>query len=415
MIFEYARTAMTFGIRDYMLKPIDNQKLIDNFSEIKLELETKEVVNISNYIQMHLGLFHNEITKEPDLSCRSLFLLFAHAGSLTKRIYGELSPGCQYWSDYDFTRITDCAKEFDAEVLTFPGKYPNERVFAVLFHSPVSNIDPLLVEKIFSNLISDKIFINLTVSQRIEKAEDLHEQSRQLNEIMLTNSVFGSSKILDTSTPLITDITFISEKERNRLELLVFSGFDQLCSDIEKLVKYWQENEYLQIKLLNELDYILVSTCKYLKISNTENIVTAEELLINSVSYNDLFDGLCIEFEKLYNKFHDEHTGAKKLVDTMEQYLIENYNKNLTYETFYNLFGYNQKYITSLFKSAKSISPSKYITRLRMEQAKFLLNKNPETLLKDVAKLVGYDDPLHFSKVFKDYYGQSPSKYIDTH
>ena len=50
-----------------------------------------------------------------------------------------------------------------------------------------------------------------------------------------------------------------------------------------------------------------------------------------------------------------------------------------------------------------------------MEQAKFLLNKNPDTLLKDVAKLVGYDDPLHFSKVFKDYYGQSPSKYIDTH
>jgi len=46
--FEYARTAMSFGIRDYMLKPIDNQKLIDNFNEIKLELETKEVVNISN-------------------------------------------------------------------------------------------------------------------------------------------------------------------------------------------------------------------------------------------------------------------------------------------------------------------------------------------------------------------------------
>jgi len=97
----------------------------------------------------------------------------------------------------------------------------------------------------------------------------------------------------------------------------------------------------------------------------------------------------------------------------MEKYLVENYNKNLTYETFYNLFGYNQKYITSLFKSKKSISPSKYITKLRMERARFLLDKNPEILLKDVSKLVGYDDPLYFSKVFKDYYGQSPSKYTN--
>ncbi len=169
----------------------------------------------------------------------------------------------------------------------------------------------------------------------------------------------------------------------------------------------------MQIKLLYEIDYILVGTCKYLKTHNTQNIVSAEELLVNSVSYDDLFDGLCIEFQKLYNKYHDEHLGAKKLVDTMEQYLIDNYNKSLTYETFYNLFGYNQKYITSLFKSAKSISPSKYITRLRMERAKSLLKKNPEILLKDVAKLVGYEDPLHFSKVFKDYYGQSPSKYAD--
>ncbi len=183
--FEYARTAMSFGIRDYMLKPIDNQKFIDNLSEIKLELDTRERIDISNYIQMHLGLFHNEITKEPDFSCRSLFLFFAHAGTLTKRIYGELNPGYQYWNDHDLNKITDCVQEFDAEVLTFPGKYPNEMVFAVLFNSPVPNIDPLLVERIFSNLLSDKIFINLTVSQKIEKAEDIHEQSRLLNEVML--------------------------------------------------------------------------------------------------------------------------------------------------------------------------------------------------------------------------------------
>jgi len=281
--FEYARTAMRFGVRDYMLKPIDNQKLIDNLGEIKLELDTRKHADISNYIQMHLGLFHNEITKEPDFSCSSLFLFFAHAGTVTKLIYGELSPGCQYWRDYDFSKITDCIKEFGAEVLTFPGKYPNERIFAVLYNSPVSNIDPVLVERIFSSLLSDKIFISLTVSKRIEKAEDIHEQSRQLNEIMLTNSVFGFNKILDTSAPPVSDITFISEKMRKRLELIVFSGFEQLCSDIENLVKYWQENEYVQIKLLYEIDYIITSACKYLKIHDTQNIVTAEELLINSI------------------------------------------------------------------------------------------------------------------------------------
>ena len=44
-----------------------------------------------------------------------------------------------------------------------------------------------------------------------------------------------------------------------------------------------------------------------------------------------------------------------------------------------------------------------------MEQAeKLLRDKLPINLVSD---LVGYSDPFHFSKMFKKYYGISPSQY----
>ena len=66
------------------------------------------------------------------------------------------------------------------------------------------------------------------------------------------------------------------------------------------------------------------------------------------------------------------------------------------------------------FKQAFGLTPQDYLTQLRIENAKCLLNQGRHTDISvaDVAYLSGYYDPLYFSRAFKKYVGISPSAYL---
>ena len=96
----------------------------------------------------------------------------------------------------------------------------------------------------------------------------------------------------------------------------------------------------------------------------------------------------------------------------MKEFLEQNYTQPLSSKVFNEKFGYNEKYITSLYKAQFGITPGKYICELRIALAKQIMRANPYILLKDVAVQTGYMDALYFSRVFKTKEGMSPSKYL---
>ena len=73
-------------------------------------------------------------------------------------------------------------------------------------------------------------------------------------------------------------------------------------------------------------------------------------------------------------------------------------------------FYLNKNYIRTLFSQYLGISPKQYIQKLRMQRAEFLLFSTDESI-SVVASSVGYNDALLFSKMFKRFYGISPTKY----
>lgn len=96
----------------------------------------------------------------------------------------------------------------------------------------------------------------------------------------------------------------------------------------------------------------------------------------------------------------------------MRNYLDKNFTQQITTKSFQDIFGYNEKYISTLFKSEFGISPSKYISELRLKMAKTLMQNNPDILTKDVAEMVGFSDAFYFSRVFKSHEGMSPSQFL---
>lgn len=99
-----------------------------------------------------------------------------------------------------------------------------------------------------------------------------------------------------------------------------------------------------------------------------------------------------------------------KLIDQIIQYLYNNYNENINLNTVAEHFEKNNSYISVLFKKETGRNFHNYITDIRIEKAKELL-ENSEDKIGSVAEQVGYINPKHFHVVFKKYVGISPKRY----
>jgi AraC-like DNA-binding protein len=67
-----------------------------------------------------------------------------------------------------------------------------------------------------------------------------------------------------------------------------------------------------------------------------------------------------------------------------------------------------------LFKQYGQPSPFQYLTRRKMNRAAELLTSEPLSI-KAVAYTIGYEDPYHFSRLFKASFGCSPLEFARTH
>jgi transcriptional regulator GlxA family with amidase domain len=68
----------------------------------------------------------------------------------------------------------------------------------------------------------------------------------------------------------------------------------------------------------------------------------------------------------------------------------------------------------ALFKRCTGSAPIDYFTRLRMERARQLLDRT-QLSVKEIATVLGYEDPFYFSRVFKSSSGVAPSDYRSSH
>lgn len=75
---------------------------------------------------------------------------------------------------------------------------------------------------------------------------------------------------------------------------------------------------------------------------------------------------------------------------------------------------FNYDYLRKQFQEKIGLTPLKYLTNLRMKKAKSMLTAGGgrEHFIAEVAESCGFKDALYFSRVFKKYYGCSPSDFV---
>lgn len=95
------------------------------------------------------------------------------------------------------------------------------------------------------------------------------------------------------------------------------------------------------------------------------------------------------------------------------EYMRYHYSKKIKINDLAEYIGINRGYLTDSFKKTVNMSPQEFLLNLRMSKAASLLQKTALPI-NAVAIQVGYDDPLAFSKRFKQKYSVSPKAFRET-
>ncbi len=154
--------------------------------------------------------------------------------------------------------------------------------------------------------------------------------------------------------------------------------------------------------------------------------------------------GLSYEYEDLFRKMRDEltecawgyeevltyhlrellitmnrriHEGTPRIagfvqneIDRAKDYFREHYNEDISIEQYAASRNMSTSWFNKCFRSAVGESPLRYILLLRIRNAQALLETTDGTI-SEISRIVGYENPMYFSRIFRKEKGLSPLKY----
>lgn len=102
--------------------------------------------------------------------------------------------------------------------------------------------------------------------------------------------------------------------------------------------------------------------------------------------------------------------SKEELINHIVSYIHENMDKYVSISQLAEMVGMDSKQFYYAFLKYIGMCPKKYLIQSKIKKAKELLQNKNYTISK-VSAMVGYEDPLHFSRMFKKNIGVSPSMY----
>ena len=109
-------------------------------------------------------------------------------------------------------------------------------------------------------------------------------------------------------------------------------------------------------------------------------------------------------------KEESEEKTEKRITDQLIDYIREHYTEDINRNVLSEKFHFSPEYIGKTFRKDIGTSLNDYINSLRVEKAKHLL-EHTNTKVIDIALEVGFDTLPYFSSVFKKYTGVSPAEF----
>lgn len=214
----------------------------------------------------------------------------------------------------------------------------------------------------------------------------------------------------------------------NGIEEIVDSGHMVLYQpkEVQKYVYYVEDHpevfriHFTGYDVKNILEYHGISLDQHVFYSGTlpeykmsfRKII--QELQQCKYGYEDyiasLFNNILLLVSRQQQEGENAATNIPEEIEAAAAYFNEHYNTKISVEQYAESLHISTNWFIRNFKQYMKISPAQYILSLRMVNAQSLL-ENIDYNIGEIAEIVGYENQLYFSRVFKKEYGVSPAQY----
>lgn len=172
------------------------------------------------------------------------------------------------------------------------------------------------------------------------------------------------------------------------------------------------------ILILNDYSALVLFSQEELKAGNIRveqlvkklyNRFTMYQSFAPDMPYKESLDNY-EDAREAYHSFIATEGHYKADVSKTLEYIEENYMHRLTLSSISSNVNLSSSYLCRVFKSEVGTSITSYLNNLRVRKAATLIKEN-NLSMKEISALVGIDDQLYFSRLFKKCMGISPSEY----
>lgn len=432
--FTYARSAIRFGVSDYLLKPIKNEQLAETVTNVIAALDKRANERDERLKQKEAfkkigreavaraalaGEGFPDITLDPALEQE---LAQLNAGSVRVAVIGPVPQSAS--SSYDL--VLASAKHFwepyEIPLVLFEDHWAllfnRNRIFPELDDACLEPVIRMFLSE--SGMVYNKASLSAGVgnvytgfaSVARSYREALNASRFRIIDDQDKVNFYGFNSKSDKGyheaarlSERITDVFFSDNLQE--LENAVSDYFMTCRADgFVKLID-------LQAECMKMITTISIKAEKKQLRSERKNVQTLVDPLFIAGSLAELqqtFLSLLASLSRDIHAHAQQHDGKTSFIAKAQAYISGNFGSKLTLEQIAKAVYVHPSYLSTSFKKETGQSLVDYINVVRIERAKELLNWS-ESLVKDIALQVGYEDYGYFCKVFKKSEGMSPLEF----
>lgn len=413
--FEFAKEAIKYGVKEYLLKPIEEDELTQCVQRIKDELNQKEGERVYHSV-------NENIAREELL--RRIVLQMETREELEEKIkryqvaFGEKILCAAILTDRNLLAHKEDG-EFQEKVKAFlqDGELYNEKI---VMDNQIVLVGFGLDYRTWVELLSGRNEwirrrlgdgLLIAVGHNVNQWYDLC-YSYEFAKFMLEQEfLFGSYDVLSIST--IEQQQEIAEcPQPEQFMLLIEVGdLDGIKESVGKLEAYCRKNLMKEMDIKIRLMYDLMTIRNSIEKkygSLNGHIMQLTEKMNQSEKLEPLVELYCEILQDMCRQIGSDDSAT--VIKRMYYYMEKNYDQDLKVEGFAKMFNYNSNYLGKIFRREMGDSFNNILDTIRIVNAKRLLLET-DMKVYQISEKVGYNNIDYFYLKFKKYVGISPKEY----
>lgn len=137
-------------------------------------------------------------------------------------------------------------------------------------------------------------------------------------------------------------------------------------------------------------------------------------LLQKQACLNHFRDSVVQAFDNLAKSFSTLCAAKGDLIDRIQEYIQQHYAEDLSLTSLSEVFYVTPTYLSSLFSKRTNQTITTYLQNIRLDKAAAMLLDNSHTVAQ-IGEAIGYPSYPHFCRLFKRRFHVTPSDYRDLH